>query len=164
MLQQQIELNLLSPILLTRALLPALKKTGNARVLNIGSTFGSIGYPGYTAYCASKFGLRGFTEALRRELADTGLCIMYLAPRATATTLNTANVVEMNKALGNGVDSADLVAEKAVAMLIDGKPATRFIGNPEGFFARLNQIIPALVDGSLRKQLSDIRHYATSVR
>ena len=40
-------------------------------VVNVGSTYGSIGYPGYATYCASKFALRGFSEALRRELADT---------------------------------------------------------------------------------------------
>jgi NADP-dependent 3-hydroxy acid dehydrogenase YdfG len=47
-----------------------------------------IGYPGYAVYCASKFALRGFSEALRRELADGPVRVLHLAPRATRTAIN----------------------------------------------------------------------------
>jgi short-subunit dehydrogenase len=57
-------------------------------VVNVGSTYGSIGYPGYASYCATKFALRGFSEALRRELADTRVGVLYVAPRATRTSMN----------------------------------------------------------------------------
>jgi len=60
-----------------------LRSRSEAAVVNIGSTFGSIGHPGFATYCASKFGLRGFTETLRRELSDTGIQVFYIAPRAT---------------------------------------------------------------------------------
>jgi short-subunit dehydrogenase len=53
-------------------------------VVNVGSTYGSIGYPGYATYCASKFALRGFSEALRRELADTTVNVLYAAPARPA--------------------------------------------------------------------------------
>jgi short-subunit dehydrogenase len=46
----------------------------------MGSTYGSIGFPGYTAYCASKFALRGFSQTLSRELADSNIRVKYLAP------------------------------------------------------------------------------------
>ena len=66
-IEQQIQTNLLCPILICHDLLPLLQRQPEALIINIGSTFGSIGYPGFSSYCASKFGLRGFTEALRRE-------------------------------------------------------------------------------------------------
>jgi len=156
----QIELNLMMPLLLTHALLPALRKAGDARILNIGSTFGNIGYPGYAPYCASKAGLRAFTEALRRELADTPLKVMYLAPRATQTTLNDERVVAMNKALGNAVDSPTLVADAVAGMIVRGNKNQLFIGWPEKLFARLNQLLPGIVDGALRKQLETIKRFA----
>lgn len=162
MLQHQIQLNLLVPVLLTRALLPALKKQQGARVLNIGSTFGSIGYPGYSAYCASKFGLRGFTEALRRELADTDMRILYFAPRATATRLNSDTVVKMNRELGNAMDAADDVAMKAEEIFLAGCPDNFYMGSPENIFARINQIFPAIVGNALKKQLAVIKRYATA--
>lgn len=160
MLHNQINLNLLIPMLLTRSLLPILLKEKGARVLNIGSTFGSIGYPGYSAYCASKFGLRGFTEALRRELADTDIRVLYFAPRATATKLNSDNVVALNRELGNPMDLPVLVAEQIGNVFIAGGPNQVFWGWPEKLFARINQIFPAIVDGALRKQLPTIRKYA----
>lgn len=62
----QVALNLVAPMLLTRRLLPLLRERPRALLLFVGSTFGAIGYPGFAPYSASKFGLRGFAEALRR--------------------------------------------------------------------------------------------------
>ena len=67
-----------------------LRAQPEARILNIGSVFGSIGYPGYAVYSATKFAMRGFTEALRRELSDTRIKVHYCAPRATRTGINTS--------------------------------------------------------------------------
>lgn len=72
--------NISAPICLTKLLLPLLKQAESAMVVNVGSTYGSIGYPGYASYCATKFALRGFSEALRRELADTRISVLYVAP------------------------------------------------------------------------------------
>lgn len=80
--------NISAPICLTKLLLPLLKQAESAMVVNVGSTYGSIGYPGYASYCATKFALRGFSEALRRELADTRVGVLYVAPRATRTSMN----------------------------------------------------------------------------
>jgi short-subunit dehydrogenase len=160
MLQDQIHLNLLVPMLLIRELLPVLQKEQGARIMNIGSTFGSIGYPGYSAYCASKFGLRGFTESLRRELADTDMHVLYFAPRATATSLNSSNVVALNRELGNAMDSPYIVAQQAVKFFLDANCNQLFYGWPEKLFVRINQIFPFIVDGALLKQLSIIKKYA----
>lgn len=49
--------------------------------MNMGSSLGSIGYPGYSVYCASKFALRGFSEALGRELEGVASRCCILPPR-----------------------------------------------------------------------------------
>lgn len=66
-LDAQITVNLRSAMIVARHFTPGFEKAGQGALVFVGSTFGSIGFPGYTAYCASKFGLRGFTEALRRN-------------------------------------------------------------------------------------------------
>ena len=63
-----LEVNLFAPIRLTRALLPSLLENGQGQVVNTSSLFGLVGPPGQSAYCTSKFGLRGFSESLRSEL------------------------------------------------------------------------------------------------
>ena len=113
----QIELNLLVPMQLCQMLLPQLQQRPEAVIVNVGSAFGSIGYPGFSGYCASKFGLRGFTEALKRELAASQVRVLYFAPRATDTSINSAAVVEMNQQLGTRMDSPDFVAAQLLAQL-----------------------------------------------
>ena len=80
---------LVAPMLLVHALLPVLGTHAPASVVVVGSTFGSLAFPGFAAYSASKSGLRGLTEALAREYADTPLRFQYLSPRAARTPFNT---------------------------------------------------------------------------
>ena len=158
-LLQQVGLNLLAPIRLTRALLPLLGT--QSTVVNVGSTFGAIGYPGFSIYCATKAGLRGFTEALARELGSQGPRICLLAPRATATELNHGAVDELNQALKNGVDSPERVADELL-LLLASRRREHYIGWPEKLFARLNGLLPGLVDRAIAGQLEQIRHFAHS--
>jgi short-subunit dehydrogenase len=146
--------NLVSTIQITHAFL---NKRGvqKSTVINLGSTLGSIGFPGYSLYCASKFGLKGFSEALSREVANTDTRVCYLAPRATDTSINSNNVIEMNKALGSKVDSPEMVAQELI-YLLEGEKNRRFIGWPEKFFARLNGAFPELVDLSMKNSLPTI--------
>lgn len=161
-IQNLLEINLLSPILLTLELLPLLAKQKDGRIINIGSTFGSIGYPGFSTYCASKFGLRGFTEALRRELTDTNTRVSYVAPRATRTDLNSDSVVAMNDALGTAMDDPALVADEVMQVVRGSAKTDKYIGWPEKLFVRVNALFPGIVDNSLRKQLPTIRRFAKS--
>lgn len=155
-----VETNLMSPILLSLELLPLLENETEARIINIGSTFGSIGYPGFSTYCATKFGLRGFTEALRRELDGSSVGVSYIAPRATRTGLNTDNVVAMNEALGTAMDDPAAVAAAVLRDVLGRSRAIRYMGWPEKLFVRINALFPGLVDNSLRKQLPTIKHFA----
>lgn len=148
--------NISAPMCLTKLLLPLLKQADSAMVVNVGSTYGSIGYPGYASYCATKFALRGFSEALRRELADTRVNVLYVAPRATRTSMNSAAAQALNDALKSSVDDPQTVAS-AVIHAIAGDRRDLYLGWPERFFVRLNNLLPHLVDRGLRKQLPLIR-------
>ncbi|MDP2019676.1 MAG: SDR family NAD(P)-dependent oxidoreductase, partial [Hydrogenophaga sp.] len=84
-IQAVVQTNLIAPMLLTQALLPHLLAQPTAQVICVGSVLGRLGLPGFSAYSASKFGLRGFAEALRRELQETPVKVQYLGPRSTRT-------------------------------------------------------------------------------
>ncbi len=151
--------NTIAPMQLTQALLPMLKQRDTAQIINIGSTYGSIGFPGYAAYCASKFALRGFSQTLSRELADTNISVKYLSPRATKTDFNTPEVDKLNAALNSNVDSAETVAKELLCLIYQSNDE-RYIGWPEKFFVRINQLFPSLVSKSIIKQLPIIKKYA----
>lgn len=158
-IERMFAINAIAPMQLTRALLPTLRSQPMSAILNIGSVFGSLGYPGFTAYSATKFALRGFTEALRREMADSKVGVHYFAPRATKTEMNSAAVDRMNAELRVAMDPPAQVAAAACAMLEAGK-ASAVCGWPEKLFVRINALLPGVVDGSLRKQLPVIRRHA----
>ena len=154
-----IGVNVTATLQLTHLLLPLLRQQPQALLVNLGSTFGSIGYPGFAAYCASKFALRGFSEALRRELADSHVKVLYIAPRATRTAMNSADVVAMNDALKVGMDDPQAVARQIVHAIATEREEL-YLGWPEKLFVRLNSLLPRVVDQALRKQLPVIKHFA----
>lgn len=158
-LDAAIATNLIAPIDLCRRLASSMERRQQAHIVNIGSVFGSIGFAGNSLYCATKFGLRGFSEALRRELADTSIKVHYFAPRATCTSFNSDLVDHMNDALGHASDDPAKVALNIVRALEAGK-FEYVIGWPEKFFARLNALLPRLVDMALRPKLPIIRKFA----
>ena len=160
-LTMTMQINLLAPMLLTHALLPQLHLQRSSQLIFITSTFGRIGHAGYAAYAASKFGLTGFAESLRRELADSDIAITTLSPRATRTALNPANVMAMNQALKVHMDPPEVVAE-AVLEALWTRPARRQLGWPEKLFVRLNALFPQLIDRALAKQLPLVKRYARS--
>ncbi len=154
-------INVLSPILLCKALLPWFTAQDSAHIVNIGSTFGSLGYAGFSSYSASKFALRGFSESLRRELADTGVRVHYLAPRAVRTAFNEDAVNRMNAALGVAMDAPDVIPG-AIAYMLKHGLSEHYIGRPERFFVKLNALFHKVVDKGLSGQLATIQQYARS--
>lgn len=154
-----VETNLLGPMLLVRALLPLLQRQQQAAVVAVGSTFGSLAFPGFAAYSASKFGLRGLIEGLSREHADGSVRFQHLAPRATRTPFNPPAVDALNSELRVAVDAPEAVARALVAAIVRGDRRRQF-GWPEKLFARINGVLPALVDRSLAGQLPTIRRHA----
>lgn len=160
-IDNQLAVNLRSALLVARHFVPLFRERQRGTLTFVGSTFGSIGYPGYIAYCATKFGLRGFTEALRRELADTPIHVLYVAPRATRTDMNPEVIHQLNHALGNAMDHPRQVAARIVrAMNRDQRRC--FLGWPEKLFVLVNGVLPRLVDRAMLKQLPVIRQFLDS--
>ncbi len=119
-----LDTNLTGTFLLLRALLPAMKERGRGWIVPILSVAARRGFPGWGAYCASKWGLRGLVAVLREELQGTGVRITALYPGATDTPIwdhlpgdwNRAAMVpprEVARALGSALDGdpAALVEE-----------------------------------------------------
>ena len=158
---RMIEVNLVAPMRLTQSLLPYLTKEPAAQIINIGSSFGYIGYPGYAAYCATKFGLRGFTESLCRELDGLAVRVRLFSPRTTQTEANSPSARDLNQTVGNHADSAEKVASEFLKFLKD-TALQKQLGFPESLFAWLNQVAPSLVAGGIRKQLPKIRKILAS--
>lgn len=86
--------------------LPMLQREPDAHVVNISSVFGLIGFPGQTAYCASKFAVRGLTETLRHELSETNVHVTCVHPGGIRTAI-ARNA--RTGAAANGANAADLV-------------------------------------------------------
>ncbi|MBX9871865.1 MAG: SDR family oxidoreductase [Burkholderiaceae bacterium] len=149
-MQAVLHANLLAPMLLTQALLPQLLRQPKAQIVFVGSALGRIGLPGFSLYSASKAGLHGFAEALRRELADSPVRVQLLAPRSTRTSFNDATAQAYNQATGTASDSAERVAQ-ALLGLIESEAAERYIGWPERLGVRLGGAFPPLLDGSFKK-------------
>ena len=71
----------------TRAFLPILVEQGDGVIVNTSSVFGLLGMPYQSAYCASKFAVRGFTDALRQELRGTGVSAVTVHPGGITTNI-----------------------------------------------------------------------------
>jgi short-subunit dehydrogenase len=152
-------INAVAPMQLVQAVLPHMLRRGSGRIVNVGSIFGSIGYPCFASYSASKFALRGFSEALRRELAGSGVDVTYVAPRFTRTAFNSSWVNRMADVLKMHQDTPAQVAAQVVEAIAHGE-RERYLGWPEKFFVRLNALLPRLVDRALEKQVEHIRPFA----
>lgn len=151
-----VDANLIAPMLLTRQLLPQLLAAPAAQIINVGSLFGYIGYPGFAAYAASKSGLRGFTQALRRELADTAIQVRHFIPRATRTAINSAAVDALNRDLGTQVDLPEQAAAQLLAFL-SGSGWEHKPGIKEALLVLINHLMPGLPDRAIHQQLPRIR-------
>jgi short-subunit dehydrogenase len=157
----QITLNLTVPIHISQAAMSIFMQQQSGTIVNIGSTFGSIGFAQFSVYSASKFGLRGFTEALRREIRGTGIEALYIAPRATLTALNSSAMYEMAEKTKMNIDTpADVAAQ--IIRAIEKQKKNTYIGFPEKIFCKVNAFFPTLVDKALASQNKIASGYAKS--
>jgi len=102
-------INFGATVRLTRAFLPALASAPAAQLVNVSSIFGIIAPPGQTAYAASKFAVRGFSEALRHELEMSGspVGVTIVHPGGVRTAISE------NARLAKGLDAAQVQRERA---------------------------------------------------
>lgn len=155
-LNELVSTNLIAPVRLTQALLPCLRTRAKAQVICIGSALGRIGLPGFAAYSATKFGLRGFAEALRRELAGTPVRVQYLGPRSTQTAFNDARAEAYMRDTGAALDTPERVADALLALL-ESERAERYVGFPEVIAVRLNGLASFWLDGAFRKHRDSLQ-------
>lgn len=143
-IRAMIEVDLVAPILLTRAALPALRAGGNGLVVNIASRIGLVGMPFYATYAAAKAGLGRFGEALRRELKGEGVHVLTVYPVATDTPMMKST--RAGPELGFNLEPVVAVAEAIVAG-IEGDVLEVVRGGEAGArMIALNRDDPAAVD------------------
>lgn len=147
-IRTEIAVNLMAPILLTRAVLPSMLARRSGVIINVGSAAGRIATPTMAIYNATKFGLDGFTEALRRELRPRGIHLCVIYPGGVAGT----EFGDQSKRSSLGLTTprwllvtADQVAREIVG-LADRPRARRVIPAIYGAAMALNALLPSLVD------------------
>jgi NAD(P)-dependent dehydrogenase (short-subunit alcohol dehydrogenase family) len=99
--ERMLAVNLTGPYLVLQEALAALRESPKGHVFNISSAAGKQGFAGSTAYCASKYGLRGFGDALREELRDEGIRVSTVYPGATDTEIFDGVDLEVDRATMN---------------------------------------------------------------
>ena len=121
--QNMLQLNMLLPVALTHALLPALHRVPNGYLLNVASTAAYQAVPSLTLYAASKSFLLSFSRGLRYELKETNVSVSCLSPGATTTSFaDRAGMGAELQATANKVSmTAEAVAAIAIAGLLAGE-------------------------------------------
>lgn len=124
--QRIVAVDLLAPIALTQALLPRMAERGSGRIAMISSIAGKVGVPMRTAYCAAKFGLAGYADALRAETAHLGIKVHVIYPGSIRTDVSRNALTADGSARGasdaaieNGIDPDAAARDMIAAMLRD---------------------------------------------
>jgi len=134
--QAMIDINLMSTVLCTQQVLPAMIEAGYGRVINVASTAGLIGYRYVTAYVASKHAVVGLTRALALETAKTGVTINAVCPSYVETDMTQATI-------DNIVGKTGCTPDEARAQLAAGNPQGRLIDPAEVANAAVWLALPA---------------------
>lgn len=154
---QTVGTNLTAAVQLTRDLVPALS-VAQGRIVNVGSMFGIIAFPYFSTYSATKFAMRGLSDALRRELTEFGIDVTYVAPRATRTPAQAA-FAHLVEPFGMVLDDPERVARRTWAGIKVGRK-TIYPGFGERVFALLQTLAPSLIDTALAHKAGTARAQA----
>ena len=96
-IERTISVNLLGPVYVTHSFLPHLSRQMNSIIVNITSAAGETGIPGLSVYSAAKFGLKGFSEALRKEVAEKNIRIIDISPGGVDTPIHNTLIARKGK-------------------------------------------------------------------
>ncbi len=151
-IQTQIAVNLTGLIEVTRTVLPHMIRQKSGHIINMSSVAGQISAPLYSVYAATKFGVRGFTDALRREVGVYGIHVsgVYPGPAATEFSQHTGNNLQRQIRVPKWTTmSAEYVARRVVAL---AEHPRRTLILPWWFHPILwiDSLTPGLVDWFLR--------------
>jgi len=122
-----IEVNYLGTVYVTHAAVPGMIARGSGHIVNISSEGGFLGVGGYTAYCGSKFAVRGFSEALRVELKPAGVGVSVVFPPDTDTPQLAAEKPLRPKEVEILNGGRVLSPESVAGAIIDGISRRRFL-------------------------------------
>jgi NAD(P)-dependent dehydrogenase (short-subunit alcohol dehydrogenase family) len=146
------EINFWGVVRMTRAFLPLLRKSDDARVVNLSSIYGIISPPAETAYSASKFAVRGFSHSLRHELANSNVGVTVVHPGGVATSIaDNARVpkdmppaeVARRRALAKkALTMPPATAGEIIVQGIERRSARVLVGNDAKFLALLERLAP----------------------
>jgi NAD(P)-dependent dehydrogenase (short-subunit alcohol dehydrogenase family) len=146
------EINFHGVVRMTRAFLPLLRASDDARIVNVSSVFGLISPPGQCAYAASKFAVRGFSNALRLELAGTRVGVSVVHPGGVATAIaRNARVAqgvpadEMRRRLALAETALRLPPEKAGEIIVRGVEQRRpriLVGRDAAIISLIERLVP----------------------
>jgi NAD(P)-dependent dehydrogenase (short-subunit alcohol dehydrogenase family) len=100
-IRRQIETNLFGTLAVTRAILPAMRERRSGHIVNITSVGGFVGGAGWGIYCASKFGVEGFSDCLSLELAPLGIHVMIVEPGAFRTSLGSSGTTKTEHSISD---------------------------------------------------------------
>jgi ketoreductase len=119
-----VETNLTGTYLVTKEVLGTMKNNANGRIINISSVLGKFGVPGYSAYCATKHGMIGFTRALALEVVGRGITVNAICPGWVDTEMARLGIEE--SAANQGITPEEFKKQAVAAV-----PIGRFLDADE---------------------------------
>ncbi len=146
------DVNFFAAIELSRLALPLLRQSSRAAVVNISSILGHRAIPFNSEYCATKFALRGWSEAVRAEWAKWGIRVLVVSPGTTETEffdslLEKRRDMPWDESQG---DSPESVANAIVRAITRGK--THIVPSMRGWLlVSANRIFPGFIDFVMRR-------------
>lgn len=156
-LRRVVEIDIWAPMRLTQLVMPHMLGAKTGTIVNISSLAGRFGIPYYAAFSASKYALRGFGEALRRELAGTGVYVVTVFPGAVADDM--VENVEFDR-FGFRISTAAQVGRAIVRGVRLHTPEV-FLGMGDSALAHWNDLLPGTIDTAaelLRRRFEAAAH------
>jgi len=156
-------INFWGPIRMTRAFLPLMRESGGGHITNISSIFGVIAPAGQTAYSASKFGVRGFSDALRHELAGSEVSVTTVHPGGVNTNIaksarmsESATPEEIEAGLKQAEQNLVMPPSKAADIILRGVERRRprvLVGKDAHILHWLERLMPSSYWGLMARRL-----------
>ena len=136
LLRRHLEVNVIGTHELTRLIIPAMRRNGSGRIVNCSSVLGIVSGPYRGAYCASKFALEAISDAMRFELASSGIHVSLLEPGPTHSNFLPSTLATFKSTIDVAHSPHRDVYERKMKQMEAGE-ASRFKLGPEAVVAKL---------------------------